>query len=164
MQPAASLVRRAGPADAGAIADIYNHYVRDTVVTFEEEPVAASVIAGRMGDGSLPWFVAEVDGTIVGYAYASKWVGRCAYRYSVETTVYLRHGLQRRGLGTALYASLLPRLREMGMHAAIAGISLPNPGSVGLHEKLGFTPVGAFRQVGFKQDRWIDVGYWQLML
>lgn len=160
-------VRSAEARDAAAIAAIYNHYVRDTLVTFEEAAVSPAAMADRLAETAaarLPWLVAELDGAVAGYAHASKWKGRCAYRYSVETTVYLEDGLQGRGLGTTLYRDLLPRLRDGGMHAALAGIALPNPASVALHEKLGFVHAGTFRQVGFKQDRWVDVGYWQLAL
>ena len=105
-----------------------------------------------------------VVGTALGYAYASKWKGRCAYRFAVETTVYLDAPAHGRGLGRRLYERLLAALRESGMHVAIGGIALPNPASIALHEKLGFRKVGQFEEVGFKLGRWVDVGYWQVML
>ena len=113
---------------------------------------------------SLPWLVAEVGNAVVGYAYARKWRVRSAYRHSVETTIYLEHGHEGRGVGTTLYSALLPILRAGGLHVAIGGVALPNEASVALHEKLGFERVATFRQVGFKHDRWVDVAYWQLLL
>lgn len=162
-----SAVRSASPADADAIARIYNHYIRNTVITFEEEPVSGHVMANRVAEVqglSLPWLVAEIDNVIVGYAYAGKWKARSAYRYSVETTIYLEHGWEGRGVGTTLYSELLSILRERGIHVAIGGAALPNEASAALHEKLGFKHVATFHQVGFKHDRWVDVAYWQIVL
>lgn len=162
------MIRDALASDAAAIAAIYNHYVVQTPVTFETEPVDAATMAARIAeihDTQLPWLVITNEAAeIIGYAHASKWKGRCAYRYSVETTVYLAPGLGGRGLGSALYAVLLAALRERGLHVAIAGIALPNAASVALHEKLGFEPAGRFREVGWKFEQWLDVGYWQLRL
>lgn len=155
------------PADAEAIARIYNHYVADTCVTFETESLSGAEMAQRIADTleiPLPWLVADADGAIAGYAYASKWKGRCAYRYSVETTVYLEPLSTGRGLGRRLYAALIDAVKAQGMRTAIGGIALPNAASIALHERLGFRKVGHFEQVGFKQDRWIDVGYWQRLL
>jgi phosphinothricin acetyltransferase len=153
--------------DAEAIARIYDYYVENTVVTFEETPVSAEAMAARVAEvqsQALPWLVAEVANRVVGYAYAGNWKGRSAYRYSVETTVYLEHGYRGRGIGRTLYAALPPILRAGGMHVAIGGVALPNEASVALHESLGFQHVGTFRQVGFKHGRWVDVAYWQLAL
>ena len=160
-------VRSATPDEAAAIAAIYNPYVVATCITFETEPVPTEQMHARIGealDAGLPWLVATEAEAIRGYAYASRWKGRCAYRYSVETTVYLDRGHTGRGIGRTLYTPLLDRLRAAGMHAAIGGIALPNDASVALHERLGFANVARFREVGFKQDRWIDGGYWQLLL
>jgi phosphinothricin acetyltransferase len=160
-------IRPATPADGASLARIYNYYVTTTVVTFEEDPIAPSEMARRVedvGSASLPWLLAEQAGNVLGYAYASKWKGRCAYRFSVETTVYLDPLHMRRGLGSLLYNSLLPILMVGGIHAAIGGIALPNEGSVALHEKFGFQKVAHFKEVGFKFGRWIDVGYWQRIL
>jgi phosphinothricin acetyltransferase len=161
------LVRSATLDDAAQLADIYNHYVANTVITFEEQAVAAGEMATRMADvqgQGLPWLVAEQEGAVVGYSYANKWKARIAYRHSVETTIYLKHGFEGRGTGKRLYAALLPILREKGIHAVIGGAALPNPASVALHEALGFERVATFRQVGFKHGRWVDVAYWQLIL
>lgn len=160
-------VRSASAADAEVMADIYNYYIRNTVITFEEEPVTAQTMAARVADvqnASLPWLVAELDDALVGYAYANKWKVRSAYRYSVETTIYLGHGHQGHGVGKRLYSELLSVLRAGGIHVAIGGAALPNEASVALHEKLGFERVATFRQVGFKHDRWVDVAYWQIVL
>ncbi|OFA05402.1 arsinothricin resistance N-acetyltransferase ArsN1 family B [Duganella phyllosphaerae] len=160
-------LRDAVAADAQSVADIYNHYILGTTITFEELAVTHADMAGRIAGlqaAGLPWLVAEHDGVVVGYAYATKWRVRPAYRFSVESTVYLAPEFAGQGVGTALYSSLLQRLIDDGYHLVIGGIALPNPGSVALHEKLGFEKVGEFKQVGFKLDRWIDVGYWQKTL
>lgn len=161
-----TLIRPCAAADAVAIADIYNYYVRETVVTFEEEPVAAPEMARRIGEitATLPWLVIEEQDTVLGYACAAPWKTRSAYRYTVETSVYLSPGHTGRGLGYALYRALLDGLRQLNMHCAIGGISLPNAASVALHEKLGFREIGAFPEVGWKQNRWVDVGYWACIL
>lgn len=157
----------AAPRDAAAIREIYNHYVRETIVTFEEKPVSVGEMRTRtrlIGSLGLPWLVAESDGSVVGYAYANKWKERAAYRHSVETTVYLRTDSTGRGIGRMLYTQLLAELHKLGYHAIIGGIALPNAASIGLHESLGFRKVAHFEQVGRKFDRWIDVGYWQLTI
>ena len=166
-QHQANLVRPATAADAEAIARIYNYYVANTVITFEEEAVSAPDMAARIAEAqslSLPWLVAEIEGAIAGFAYARRWRPRSAYKYSAETTIYLERGYEGRRIGTKLYSALLPPLRERGIHVAIGGVALPNDASVALHEKLGFERVATFRQVGFKHDRWVDVAYWQLVL
>lgn len=157
-------IRPAVEDDASILADIYNPYVLRTTVTFEESAISPSDMAARVAeaaDACLPFLVAQAAGVPVGFAYASKWKGRCAYRYSAETTVYVESGHWRRGLGKALYMTLLDLLQRSGCHAAIGGIALPNESSIRLHERLGFTQVAQFREVGFKFDKWIDVGYWQ---
>jgi phosphinothricin acetyltransferase len=153
--------------DAAAIARIYGYYVENTVVTFEETPVSVEAMAARVAEvqsQALPWLVAEVASRVVGYAYAGHWKGRSAYRYSVETTIYLEHGYRGRRIGRTLYAALPPILQAGGMHVAIGGVALPNEASIALHESLGFQHVGTFREVGFKHGRWVDVAYWQLTL
>ena len=160
------MIRAARTNDATAIAEIYNHYVRHTVVTFEEVPVDVKEMAQRILDVSerLPWLVWEDGGAVVGWAYATPWKPRSAYRFSVETTVYVAASHQRRGVGDALYSKLIEELRARKLHSAVGGIALPNEGSVALHEKLGFRKIAHFAEVGRKQDRWVDVGYWQLIL
>ena len=160
-------IRDAVIMDAKAVADIYNHYVLNTTITFEEVAVLLDDMARRIADvqaAGLPWLVAEHDGAVVGYAYATKWRVRPAYRFSVESTVYLAHEFAGQGMGAALYSALLQKLTEISCHLVIGGIAQPNPGSVALHEKLGFQKVGEFAEVGFKFGGWIDVGYWQKKL
>jgi phosphinothricin acetyltransferase len=160
-------IRPATPADAGRICAIYNHYVTTTTVSFEEDAVGAQEMAQRIADvaaAGLPWLVLEVDGALAGYAYATKWRVRPAYRYSVESTVYLDKDCTGRGLGRTLYGALLDELRKRELHLVIGGIAQPNAGSVGLHEALGFRKVAHFSEVGMKFGRWVDVGYWELGL
>lgn len=164
---ARTTIRTATLADAAGVAAIYNHYVTHTVVTFEEATVSPADIAARIEgvqSKSLPWLVAEEAGRIVGYAYATSWHSRSAYRFSSEATVYLAPTATGRGIGTSLYAQLFPMLQARGIHAVMGGISLPNEASVALHEKFGMRKVAHFEAVGFKLDRWIDVGYWQRTL
>lgn len=158
------MIRDAAPSDAAAMAGIYNHYVMETVVTFEEEPVAAAEMARRIEAvqaASLPWLVAEEGSRVAGYAYATPWKARSGYRFSAEITVYLSPEHGGRGIGSKLYGQLFPILQDRGIHAVMGGIALPNDASVALHEKFGLRKVAHFKEVGFKLDRWIDVGYWQ---
>ena len=113
---------------------------------------------------SLPWIVIEDEGQVVGYAYASRWKSRCAYRYSVETTVYLSNAATGKGFGSLLYEHLIAELRQRSIHSLIGGIALPNAASVSLHEKFGFEKVAHFKEVGWKFNQWIDVGYWELII
>lgn len=162
-----ALIRPATSTDCEAIAGIYNHYIATTIITFEEEPVDAAEINARLAEvaaASLPWLVMVKDDRVIGYAYAGKWRGRVSYRYSVESSIYLDAACTGQGLGIVLYRELLRDLRSRSLHVVIGGISLPNPASVALHEKLGFEKVAQFKEVGFKLNRWIDVGYWQASL
>jgi L-amino acid N-acyltransferase YncA len=160
------MLRQCTPSDAARVCDIYNYYVRETVITFEESPVLEAEMAQRISSitAHLPWLVWETDQEIVGYAYASPWKVRAAYRYSVESSIYLAPQATGRGLGSQLYTALIADLRQRGLHCVIGGAALPNPASVSLHEKLGFDKVAEFKQVGFKLGRWIDVAYWELVL
>ena len=160
-------IRDATEVDAPAIAALYNPYVAETTITFEEVPVSAAQMAERIRDvqqAGLPWLVLEEGGALCGYAYATRWKARSAYRFSVETSVYLAMGHTGRGHGRRLYEALFEALRARGVHAVIGGIALPNPASVALHERLQMAPVAHFREVGFKFGRWIDVGYWERLL
>lgn len=157
----AVLIRAAGRQDAAAIAAIYRPYVEDSCISFEEVAPAADDIAARMTNPLHPWLVAEVGGEVVGYASTSPMRNRSAYRWSVETGVYLESSAQGRGLGRALLVAHLELLERQGFVTAIAGISLPNGASVGLHESLGFSLSGVERGVGFKLGQWVDVGRWQ---
>lgn len=161
------MIRAAVHADADAIARIYNHYVLHTVVTFEEKPISATEMAGRMeavAAASLPWLVSEIEQEVVGYAYAGKWHARSAYRHTAECTVYLDASVTGRGIGTSLYGGLFAILRAGGIHVLVGGIALPNEASVALHEKFGMKKAGHLKAVGFKFGQWIDVGYWQIIL
>jgi L-amino acid N-acyltransferase YncA len=158
------MIRAATTTDAEAIARIYNHYIATSVATFEETPVTAAEIGRRLEAIqaiALPWVVAEEDGRVSGYAYASKWKERSGYRYAVEVSVYLDPAATGRRLGSSLYDVLFPMLREKNIHAVIGGIALENPASVALHEKFGMKKVAHFKETGRKFDRWVDVGYWE---
>lgn len=159
--------RPAQASDAATVAAIYNHYILTTTISFEEEPVDADEINRRLlavQSAGLPYLVAEKNGVVTGYAYATPWRVRRAYRSSVETSVYVQEGQHARGTGTALYRALLGQLAQTGYHLAIGGIAQPNDASVALHEKFGFEKAAHFKEVGCKFGRWIDVGYWQLTL
>jgi len=160
------MIRDITPLDASSICDIYNYYILNTIVTFEETEVAEAEMQQRINDTTkkLPWIVYEHEGVVQGYAYASEWKSRCAYKNSIETTVYLSAGAEGKGIGTILYDELIKRLKSKNYHALIGGISLPNDRSIALHEKFGFEKIGQFREVGHKFGKWIDVGYWELIL
>jgi phosphinothricin acetyltransferase len=161
------MIRNADPADAGRIAEIYNPYVLNTTITFEENMVEVKEMRSRIEqvvEKGHPWLVMEKDNNVVGYAYASTWRERPAYRFSLESTIYLDQQSGGKGWGTELYTALLEKLQQAGVHAVIGSIALPNPESIRLHEKLGFIKVAQFPEVGFKFNRWIDVGFWQLTL
>jgi L-amino acid N-acyltransferase YncA len=160
-------IRTADPdRDAAACAAIYAPFVESGATSFEQEPPDATRFAGRIAQiqATYPWLVAERDGAVVGYAYACPHRARPAYRWAVETSVYVAAGERRMGHGQALYAELTKRLRRQRFHIACAGITLPNPASVALHEGVGFVPVGVYRRIGWKDGSWRDVGWWQLDL
>lgn len=167
MSDDSAIIRTVRDTDAEAIARIYDHYILNTVVTFEEETIPAREMSARIAEvasASLPWLVAERHGRVAGYAYATKWKGRSAYRFTAETTVYLDPASVGQRLGTALYGELLTALRSVSIHSVLGGIALPNPASVALHERMGFRKVAHLSELGFKFGRWIDVGYWQMRL
>lgn len=160
---AAPLIRTAAEADAAALLAIYAPYVEHTAVSFELDPPTVEQFAARIRkslDG-WTWLVAEVDGQCAGYAYGTRHRERPAYSRTVETAVYLDGRHHGRGLGRALYGELLDRLGAMGFHRAVAGITLPNPASVALHEGLGFERVGVYREIGFKFGAWHDSVWYQ---
>ena len=158
------MIRKVALEDAPQIMNIYNHYVDHTIYTFDTERATLNEIQDkiRMAMNIYPWIVYEVDGEILGYAYASEWKAKDGYKHSVETTVYLKNGSLKKGLGTILYQELINQLKELNFHALMGCITLPNDASIRLHEKLGFEKVGHFKEVGYKFDNWIDVGYWEL--
>jgi phosphinothricin acetyltransferase len=160
-------IRHADPArDGEACASVYAPYVRETAVSFEEEPPTGADFSRRIEQlsSSFPWLVAEEAGSVIGYAYASAHRERAAYRWAADAAVYIAPGNERRGIGRALYRSLLDLLARQGIRVVVAGITLPNDGSVALHEALGFELVGVYRRIGWKAGAWRDVGWWQLEL
>ncbi len=169
------VLRDARHDDGAALAHIYNHYIRETVITFEVEELSDADMAARVtkiqGAG-LPWLVAEGDGALLGYAYAGPYRERAAYIHTLESSIYLDVAARGRGLGTALYAELFSRLSDLDagqsphapVHAVMGIIALPNESSVALQQRFGMTHVGTFPDVGRKFDRWIDVGFWQATL
>ncbi len=161
-----AVLRMATPDDAGAILAIYAPVVRETPISFELEPPKPEEIHRRIAGvlGFAPWLVCEIDGTVAGYAYASRFRDRAAYQWSVETTVYVDEGFRRRGVSGALYGALFQCLRLQGFRTAVAGITLPNEASVRAHEAAGFRPAGVVHRVGFKFGSWWDVGFWDLDL
>ena len=173
------LIRPADPAlDAAACAEIYAPSVESTPISFEIVPPDAAEFARRIekyskthqflvAEGGEEASEAEGGGAgsqVLGYAYACRWADRAAYDWSVEVSIYVAAGQQGKGVGRALYEELFERLRAQGFRIAVAGITLPNPASIGLHESMGFEPIGALRDIGWKEGGWRDVGFWQLSL
>ncbi|MDM7955524.1 MULTISPECIES: arsinothricin resistance N-acetyltransferase ArsN1 family B [Blastomonas] len=163
---AALHIRDAHPADGAALAAIYAPFVTETWVSFETDAPDAAEMSARIASNGRThaWVVAELDGDIAGYAYASPHRVRAAYSTSADIAVYVAPHGQNMGLGRALYTALFDRLRARSIHAVFAGIALPNPASIALHEAMGMTPVGIYREVGWKLDGWRDVGWWQRLL
>ena len=160
------MIRAVKSSDTPAIAAIYNWYIAQSVCTFEEESLSDEEMGQRIAAASAdkPWVVLEEDGVVLGYAYASVWKPRAAYNRSREVTVYLRRDVTGNGRGRQLYQHLIDELAKEPIHSLIASIALPNASSVALHESLGFTKAGQFSEVGFKFGKFVDVGYWQLIL
>jgi L-amino acid N-acyltransferase YncA len=159
-------IRLATPDDDRAIAALYSPNVVDGIISFELAPPSAAEMRERIVSTlrQTPWLVAESAGELWGYAYASQHRERAAYQWSLDASVYVAPAHQGRGIGRTLYTALFGLVRLQGYFAVHAGITLPNPASVGLHEALGFVPVGVFRGVGHKLGGWHDVGWWQLEL
>lgn len=160
-------IRSATLNDARAIADIYAPIVRDTTISFELEPPTADEMRARIEKTLpiLPWLVSLDDsGQVNGYVYAGKHRERAAYQWAVDVTAYVRADSRGRGIGKRLYEELFRQLVDLGYYQAFAGIALPNEASIGLHEALGFQPLGVYRKVGFKHGAWRDVAWWQMEL
>jgi phosphinothricin acetyltransferase len=159
------IVRKVKLQDAVQIAEIYNFYIQSTHHTFETEPIDSVEIKKRVGETieNYPFFVCEESSEIFGYAYAAPYKSRSAYKSSAEVSVYVKNNLRQKGVGRMLYEKLFEELLQTDVHAIIAGIALPNNASIKLHEKFGFEKIAHFREVGFKLDKWIDVGYWELI-
>lgn len=161
------LIRHADPArDGEQCAAIYRPVVTSSYISFEEQPPDGAELAQRIErtSRSYPWLVAEEGGAVIGYAYACAHRERAAYRWAADVAVYVDPTARRRGVGRALYEALFGLLARQGVQIACAGVTLPNDASVGLHEALGFRPVGVYRRIGYKQGAWRDVGWWQLEL
>jgi len=159
-------IRRAQESDAKSIQEIYAPVVVNTATSFEIVPPSESQMQQRIANisGTYPWLVCEQEGEVYGYAYASTHRDRPAYQWSIDVSVYVNQKARRTGIGRALYTSLFAILVQQGYYNAFAGITLPNAGSVGLHESLGFRPIALYKNVGFKLGKWHDVGWWQLPL
>ncbi|WP_408629863.1 arsinothricin resistance N-acetyltransferase ArsN1 family B [Amycolatopsis aidingensis] len=159
-------IRDASARDAEACAAIYAPYVTDTAISFESEPPSAAEMAERItaANRTHAWLVLEEAGTVVGYAYGSPFKSRAAYRWSCEVSVYLDATRRRTGGGRALYLALFDRLAGRGFRTAVAGMTLPNEASAGLHHAMGFEPVGTYRQIGWKHGAWRDVAWVQRTL
>jgi phosphinothricin acetyltransferase len=164
--PSTIHVRLATSADAGAVAGIYAPYVADTAITFEEVAPTEAEFAGRIETilRRDAFLVAEQAGRVIGFAYASPHAARASYRWSVNTAIYVVRGQGRRGVGRALYEKLFPILIAQGYAVAIAGITLPNEASIGIHERFGFRRIALFSNVGYKLGAWRDVGWWERSL
>lgn len=158
-------IRSVQLTDAEQIVEIYNYYIENTHHSFEIESVNLYDMRQRIAalSENYPYLVAQENGEIVGFAFASCFKPRSAYKYSAEISVYVKKDLKQKGIGTKLYEKLFAELDQMNVHAIIAGISLPNDASVKLHEKFGMEKVAHFREVGYKLGKWIDVGYWELI-
>lgn len=159
------MIRPVTLQDASAIVNIYNYYILHSVATFETEALEVREMEDRLKvhDPYYPWIVWD-NGKVLGYAYATRWKARAAYKHSVEISVYVHTDHHGKGIGGQLYESLLELLKEMDIHAVLGGIALPNETSIKLHEKFGFEKVAQLREVGFKHGAWRDVGYWELIL
>jgi L-amino acid N-acyltransferase YncA len=159
-------LRLARGSDARGIADIYGPIVASTPISFEVDPPGEREMARRIDEtlATYPWLVCEEAGRVAGYAYASRHRARAAYQWSVEVSAYVHPECRRRGIGRALYLHLFPILKGQGFFNAYAGITLPNLASAGLHESVGFRPVGVYRKIGYKAGAWHDVGWWELAL
>ena len=157
------MIRKVMLSDAEAICTIYNYYILNSVATFELESVDTDEMMRRIKriTQKFPWIVYVEANELLGYAYADDWKTRKAYKYTVESTIYIKNGYNGQGIGSRLYMFLLNELTKINIHAVIGGISLPNDASIALHEKLGFEKIGQFKDVGFKFNKWIDVGYWE---
>jgi L-amino acid N-acyltransferase YncA len=157
-------IRAARAQDAERMLEIYKPYVMETPVSLETEVPSLEEFCARLAEreGKFPWIVLEKNNEILGYAYASPFKSRRAYDWSVEATVYVKRGHHRSGIGKALYAALLEIIKKQGVINVFGVITLPNEGSIGLHEHFGFVSIGKFKDAGFKMGQWWDVGCWQL--
>lgn len=161
------MIRNIDITDAKQVCDIYNYYINNSISTFEEQELDPKEMEIRIAETlakGLPWIVFEKKGKILAFGYLSNWKGRCSYRFSFESSVYVDINHQREGIGSDIYEHLLSTEKVKKSHAIIGGISLPNEHNIKLHEKFGYKKVAHFKEVGFKFDSWVDVGYWQKII
>ncbi|TYP99948.1 phosphinothricin acetyltransferase [Tenacibaculum adriaticum] len=160
------MIRKVTLQDAATITNIYNYYVRTSVATLEEQEVSEEYFKDEIKNitKKFPWFVYEVNNQILGFANASAWKTRSGYKKSVQLMVYLNPDTTSKGIGSLLYDAVISKLKELDVHVLMGGISLPNEASVKLHEKFGFKKAAHFKEIGYKFNKWVDVGYWQLIL
>ncbi len=161
------MIRNVKVEDAKEIVDIYNHYILNTNVTFEVEALASGEMAKRIEKKTKdnPWIVYEEDNKILGYAYVGEFRERMAYKFTKEVTIYLDKSVVKRGIGTKLMEALIERCKkEYDIHTLISVVTVPNASSISIHKKFGFERVGYFKEVGFKNNKWLDVEYLQLMI
>ncbi len=158
------MIRPLNLNDTEALLDIYNYYVLNSIVTFDDEVLSLKTFKDKITriSADYPFIVFEEHNEILGYAYGSRWRPKPAYKYTVESTVYVKHDVLGKQVGTKLYKALLSQLKEQNYHIVLGGLTLPNDASVKLHEKFGFKQVAHFKEVGQKFDKWLDVGFWQL--
>ncbi len=165
------MIRTVTEDDAAELCDIYNYYIENTFISFEEKLISIDQMQDRinklLADG-FPWLVYETEVSeikkVVGYAYASTWKTRSAYRFTLESTAYIAPNMGKKGIGAQLYQALFNKLETSFSRSLMAVIALPNEASVRFHEKMGYEKVAHFKEVGFKNEQWIDVGYWQKFL
>jgi phosphinothricin acetyltransferase len=159
------MIRPVNAGDARDICGIYNYFVENTAVSFEEQAVPVPEMESRIREigAAYPWFVEE-EGEVLAYAYVNKWRDRAAYRYAAELSIYVKRGSEGQGIGGKLMAHLLEAVKKMDLHTIVSGITIPNERSIALHEKFGFVKVAQFDEIGYKLGEWRDVGYWELML
>ena len=151
--------------DASAVCRIYNHYIENTVITFETSPVTGEEMQKRIQeviDSECPWYIGEVDGKIAGYVYLHNFHPRTAFSKTKEVAIYLHKDYLEKGFGSALINYLLRKINTKEIHVLIAGITIPNEKSIRMHEKFGFKQVSLMKEVGWKFNQWVDIGYWQL--
>lgn len=160
------MIRSVKISDAKDIVNIYNYYVLNTNITFEEEELTIKDMEDRIIEKTKnhPWIVYEEDNKVIGYAHLSQWHNKSAYKFSNESSIYLDINSRGKKIGIKLYEELLRLAKEYNIHTIVAGITIPNDASIGIHERLGFEKIAEFKEIGFKNNQWLDVGYWQKIL
>jgi phosphinothricin acetyltransferase len=160
------MIRPVRLSDAEAICGIYNYYIEHTVITFEEIPLSIGEMEERIRkiSSKYPYLVWEENEKVTGYSYINTWKERAAYRYAAELSIYLENGKQGKGVGRTLLTRILEEVRKTDIHVLVSGITLPNDRSTALHEKFGFKKIAQFNEIGYKDNNWLDVGYWELIL